>query len=454
MDRSQPTAARRIALTTDKTVAALKAEDERRIDFWDSGLPGFGVRVAPPRRDGRPGRKTFVLMYRSAAGKQRRLKLGVYPIVSLAEARKAAKVALGQVAQDNDPAAERAAKRAALSTPGSTVAELVAAFIEDRQCLRSVKEYERTLNRYVVPVWGDRPVCDITRRDVRDLIGTFKNRRLRSYSPDPGRTGAPVMAARTLAITRKMFNFAIEHEWLDDKARNPCVMVRAEKSKARDRALTHDEISALWHALDTDIPAFHSDGRQKRQYPAIRRLNAAFFRLLLLTAQRPGEVKGLVWEDIDLKAGIWTIPASKAKNGKSHRVPLSTQALAILHDLEPDDERRSGPVFASPKRGRNTKNAVERRPLANVQKAVERLRKRLGFEFRAHDLRRTAASQIAEAGYGATVPKILNHTNRTVTAIYDRYSYDREKRAALEAWGETLARIVAAPADADLPLAG
>jgi len=129
---------------------------------------------------------------------------------------------------------------------------------------------------------------------------------------------APIMANRILALVRKMFNFAIEHDWLDT---NPCQMVkRVTPERQRDRVLSEDEVRAVWKALNDERP-----------------MVAALFRLRLLTAQRGGELHGARWAEIDLKAGWWTIPATRAKNGLAHRVPLSPQAVRVLKTLRGND---------------------------------------------------------------------------------------------------------------------
>jgi integrase len=178
--------------------------------------------------------------------------------------------------------------------------------------------------------------------------------------------------------------------------------------------LSEDEIRAVWSACDAG-PGIIADA----------------FRLMLLTAQRRGEVLSMRWQDID--GGWWTIPAEVAKNGRSHRVPLSPQALAFLARRR---ERANGPwVFPSP----TTDHAIE-----NPQKAAERLRERSKVsDLRLHDFRRTAASLMTGMGISRlTVKKILNHAERDVTAIYDRHSYDPEKRTALDAWNRRLEAVV------------
>ncbi len=177
----------------------------------------------------------------------------------------------------------------------------------------------------------------------------------------------------------------------------------------RDRVLSEDEIRAVWSACDA-APGIIADA----------------FRLMLLTVQRRGEVLSMRWQDVD--GAWWTIPAEVAKNGRSHRVPLSPQALAIL---ERRRQRGKGPwVFPSP---------TMDRPIENPQKAAAAPPPALEPDLRLHDFRRTAASLMTGMGISRlTVKKILNHAERDVTAIYDRHSYDPEKRTALDAWGRRL----------------
>ena len=223
------------------------------------------------------------------------------------------------------------------------------------------------------------------------------------------------MANRTLALVRKMFNFAIEHDWLDT---NPCHMVkRLAPEKPRDRVLSEDEIRRVWKALDKE-----------------HLIVASLLRLRLLTAQRGGELLGVPWAEMDLASGWWTIPAERSKNGLAHRVPLSAQALRILKRLRTETVDSQW-VFPSPRKtGAHINHA---------QKAIERVEERSDVDFRGHDLRRTAASLMVGAGVSRlVVSKILNHAETGVTAVYDRHSYDLEKRAALDFWDRQLEAII------------
>jgi integrase len=163
---------------------------------------------------------------------------------------------------------------------------------------------------------------------------------------------------------------------------------------------------------------------------------AALFRLRLLTAQRGGEVQGAAWSEIDLVGRWWTIPPERSKNGLAHRVPLSAPAVRILKSLKAEAKKDAIWVFPST---RKTGPHI-----LHAQKAIERVVERSGVEFRGHDLRRTAASLMVGSGVPRlVVSKILNHVESGVTAVYDRHSYDAEKRSALDFWGRHVEALVA-----------
>ena len=350
-------------------------------------------------------------MYR-INGRLRRLTFGVSPHLTLAEARARAKDALHEAANGGDPASTKIKERQV-----ETFADLAREYIErhanmkrsGREDIRLLtgsphkKKTGKTPHVPIVTRWGSRKLKDIQRRDVRELLDEMAAR-------------APIMANRTLALVRKMFNFAIEHDWLEA---NPCHLIKCPApEKQRDRVLSADEIRRVWTALD-------------REQVTI----ASFFRLRLLTAQRGGELLAAPWTEIDLASGWWTIPAERSKNRLAHRVPLSPQALRILKLLRTltGDSRW---LFPSPRKAGAHIN--------HAQKAVERIVDRSGVDFCGHDLRRTAASLMVGAGVPRlVVSRVLNHAESGVTAVYDRHSYDAEKRAALSSWGRRVDAIIA-----------
>jgi integrase len=381
----------RVALT-DRTVASLPPTPGKQVDYFDERMPGFGVRVSPS------GRRSWIVLYR-ASGRLRRLTLGRYPYVSLADARAKAKLTIGEVIQGGDPAAEKRVARCA-----ETFAELATEYMEKhaKAKKRSWREDDRLINRNLLPVWRHLKAKDIARRDVRQVVETVLER------------GAPIQANRVFALVRKMFNFAIQRDVVEA---NPCLgLNQPAPNRQRDRVLWEEEIRAVWKAIELERP-----------------LIGATFKLRLLTAQRGIEILSMRWEHVDLANGWWTIPAELAKNGLSHRVPLSKEARTVLVAVKRLCEPGQA-VFASPSVAGSMQYA---------QKAVERVRKASGVEFNGHDLRRTAASHMTSMGISRlVVAKILNHVERGVTAVYDRHSYDCEKREALDAWGLRLWEIV------------
>ena len=375
---------------TDASLRALRPGDTQT-DYWCSTLAGFGLRVSPG------GRKTFMVRYR-IAGRYRRVKLGVYPQLPLAEARRRARQVVGEVAGAGDPAQ---ARREARHAP--TFEQLATLYLDKhaRVRKRSWKEDRRAINNELLPMWGALRAREIRRRDIRALIEGVAER------------PAPVMANRIRALIHKMFNFGIAHEVVEF---NPCAQLeRPGKEVARDRVLTDSEIRCFWSVLDGEP-----------------RDIAAAFRLRLITAQRGGEVHGMRWEDVALHDRWWTIPSSAAKNGLAHRVPLSDMAMEVLVSL---------------RAGRSDGNAPSGYVLAAAARNPDRRTRtlsRLGLaDFRGHDLRRTAASRMASAGCSRLViAKVLNHAEPGVTAVYDRHTYDAEKRTALQTWAGTLRALL------------
>jgi integrase len=382
----------------------------KQVDYFDKKLSGFFVRVS------QEGKKSFGVMYRKA-GTLRRMKLGTYPLQSLAKARKEATKVLRNAELGIDPAAQKQEDRKA-----ETFEQIAREYIERHAKIKkkSWKHDERVINKDLVPEFGKKKAKDITRREVRVFL------ELKAQT-------APIMANRTRALIRKMFNWAIMSEIVES---NPVYLIPAPgKENRRDRVLTEDEIKRIWNAIDADIS--DSDDSHRK----MKTLSAGIMKLRLLTAQRGAEVMGMEWSELDLETGWWTIPGEKTKNGLSHRVPLSASALSIIRAMKAAvGDACSRFVFPSPK---------EEAHINNPQKALQRIQKATGIDFVGHDFRRTAASKMTGMGIPRlTVKKILNHVEQEITAVYDRHSYDPEKREALEAWAKRLmAAITETPAE-------
>jgi integrase len=380
---------------TARSVAALKPPTEGQIDYFDETLPGFGMRLSYG------GTKAWVLLYRHN-GLKRRMKIGTYPALPLATARRKAQASLSEVALGNDPGKAKAAY-----LKSETVDDLARDYLEKhaRVKKRSWQHDERTLRNDVLPAIGKLKAKDIKRRDIIHILDKVKER-------------SPIMANRTLEIVRKMFNWGISRDIVET---NPCLgIVRPSEEHRRERVLTADEIRRFWDCAREE----HSKA-------------GLAFRLLLLTSQREGEVLSMRWQDIDEGTEWWwTIPGEFSKNRLAHRVPLSAPVIALLKEIQ---IREPDPTFVFPRRGGGSAatKALLRKPLARIRVAAHL------ENFVPHDLRRTAASFMTGMGIPRlTVAKVLNHAEAGVTSVYDRHSYDAEKRHALEVWAARLEEIV------------
>ena len=375
---------------TASYVHAVKPEGERQLDIYDTRTRGFLLRVSPA------GKKSWCIFYRHNR-RNRRLTIGPYPDLSLADARRKAQKELREVAHGKDPAADKREARAA-----DTFGELAAKYLEAaKKSKRTWAEDERMLDKDLLPAWKNRKASEITRSDVKALLGRIVER------------GAPIAANRTLALVSTIFNYGVEEEAV---AVNPAYrLAKPGEEHERDRVLRDGEIRELWRVIE-DEPL----------------MVAAAFKLGLLLGQRRGEILGAAWSEIDFETATWTIPAERAKNKTSHRVPLTEHAVMLLQELR---TRAAGSPWVFP--------GPRRKPIANPQKWIARIRKRSGLDFKYHDLRRSAASHMTGLGIPRLVAsKVLNHKERGISRVYDRHSYDAEKRAALTRWEARLLTIV------------
>ena len=372
----------------------------RRYELSDSN--GLYIRVDPT------GAKSWVFRY-VFDGTRKRMGLGGYPGISLAEARERHGAAMKAIQKGVDPGAEAKAARAKRKA-APTVADLLDEFWEvELGKTPSGKERRRLVEKDAIPSWGRRKVTDITRRDAVLLIDKVRQR-------------APVGASRLQSVVIRMFNFAAERGMIEF---SPLVGLRRPKERPRSRVLTDDEIKALWAGLNLE-------NRDIDIYAPTK----LALKLLLLTGQRPGEVSGTRWSEID--GGIWTIPAERAKNRQENRVPLGHMALEIIDAARMFSHPECEFVFASYKPGKPiTRQAVTR--------AVDRHWREMGFaeKFTPHDLRRTLRTRLAEIGVDDVVAeRVLGHKLQGVMGIYNRHGYDKEKRKALIAWEARLQEIL------------
>jgi integrase len=377
----------------------------KRVEYFDKEVPGLSLRVTPA------GAKSWTVRYWHR-GRQRRMTLGSAAVIPLVKARERARDELHAASKGADPATEKQIERQA-----DTFAQLAELYLEKyaKPRKRSWKKDDNLLRRKILPQWRHRALKDIRRRDVLDLVEGVAE------------AGAPINANRVAALLSKIFTFALDRELI---AANPATRIpRPGQERQRDRVLTDDELRSLWASFERfDQPM------------------TAFWKLRLLTMQRGGEVAAMRWTELDLDSGWWTIPSKSSKNKLAHRVPLNQSALQLLRSIEPANRERASEYVLG---------AWERRPGAGARGKRQQAEAAATFvvhDFRGHDLRRTAASYMASGGIPRlTISKILNHVERGVTAVYDRHSYDAEKRAALTWWDQKLKAILAKDAVIVLP---
>jgi integrase len=335
--------------------------------------------------------------------KQRFVTLGRYPATSLAEARDLARESLKAAGRGIDPV--EAAKQEKLKKASSrTLGQAVSGFLERyvRRHNRSHREIERVFNTYILPRWEDRPLDAISPADIHEVLDQLVD------------AGHPYMANRVLAHVRKFFNWCKERHWLTDLPTDG--IKKPGKEQSRDRILGKDEVQRFWASCD------------ELGWPF-----GPCFKLLLVTAQRRDEVARMKWSDVNLDDAVWMLPRQQTKSDRQHDVPLSPLALSILESL--------------PHNGDFVFTTTGKSPISGFSKAKARLDGLSEVSaWRLHDLRRTAASGMAEIGIAPhIIEKVLNHSSGQVSglaAVYNRHTYLREKETALQAWTNQLEQVI------------
>jgi integrase len=366
---------------TDKMLRGLKPAASGQIDVWDELLLGFGVRV------GTTGRKSFFVGTR-INGRYKRITLKPpYDLLSLADARVKAKAIMSDAHAGIGP--ELRKKREEKGTFGAVAKSFMQDYAKNH---RTRDEMQRIIDRYLAE-WHERQISEITRGEIKELL------RVKART-------APIMANRIKALVSKIFTWALKEEIIEA---SPALSLDppggSEKDRERTRTLSADEIRLVWNSFD------------KLGYPW-----GPLFKMLIITGQRCGEVGGMKWSEITDDG--WHVPNERAKSGRGHLIPLSSLAREILDEVPEIGE------------------LVFRTRLGSWSWAKERVDAKIPH-WRLHDLRRTFATHLRSLGVDRlVVSKLLNHAEGGVTKIYDRYTADPEKSAAMERWANRLREII------------
>ena len=412
-------------LNNARTVAALRPPLQGQVDYWDKSLKGFVLRVSAG------GKMAWGIIYRNAEGRRKRFTLGAYPSMKVTVARQKAIDELGRISKGADPATEKKAEHKA-----GTFNELADLYLDKYAKGESYSKWERDgaegsapepnkrswpsdkamISHDLKPAWGPRKAKAITRADVNRLLNEIVER------------GSPIQANRVLGLTRKIYSWAISTDRVTMQV-NPCHEIKKPaKERKRDRVLDALEIKTLWPMAG--------------DYVTITDPLRIALRTILATAQRPGEITGLSWAELDgdwqtAEEPFWTIPGTRTKNKLAHRVPLSPLAVDLLKQAK-KLSKDSGFAFPSPRGGK---------PILETSLTHALIRSgHFGVShFSPHDLRRTAATHMTGPHCKVSrfiLERVLNHADQTVTGRhYDFYEYDDEKRHALNTWSSRLAQV-------------
>ena len=386
-------------------------EGKRDMIVFDEALPGFGLRI----REG--GSRIFVVQYKIGA-LQRRMTLGSTALIKAEQARAKAAELLARVKLGSDPATEKAE---AQTRAGETFTAVVRRYLirqKARLRPRSYVNEERYLLNHFEPIHG-RPLTRIDRRTLAARLSEIATAK------------GPASADRARASLSAFFSWAMKEGLVEA---NPVLATNTHRVvKSRDRVLSSAELAEVWRAAGNGA------------YGVV-------IKLLILTGQRRNEIGSLPWTEVDLAASLIRLPNERTKNDRPHEVPLAAPAVELLQAMP----RQGAFVFGTSSIGfcdyATNKAALDQRIAAARQGA--------GAEpmppWVIHDLRRSVATHMAEIGVPPhIVEAVLNHTSGHkggVAGVYNRATYEPEKRAALDRWAEHVMALIEDRAAKVVPL--
>jgi integrase len=385
---------------TKQTAASLALPSGKSEQFfWDDTLPGFGVRM-------RASGAQWTIQYRVGT-KQRRESLGDIRQITLDAARDIARTRFASVQLGNDPAADKAKKRAADAAVKLTFGKVAEQYVAFKRTKLEKGDYRQStfkaLNMYLNNHWSTlspMPIETITQSVVALLLTQLTAKH------------GEIAAARARSNLSAVFTWAMKNCLCE---RNPVLATLdpGEDAEPRDRVLSDKELVTIWNT------AGGGDDFSK------------IVRLLILTGCRRDEIGGLSRQEIDFDAGSFCISGKRTKNHKDHSLPLPETAMDILRSV-PAKEGRDF-VFGGSKEGFN---AWSYSTIAFRERVTTAAGKALAH-YTLHDLRRTMRTGLGKIGIPPHIAElVINHRKGGVEAIYDRFKYDGEIKAALARWAD------------------
>ncbi|MER9702214.1 site-specific integrase [Mesorhizobium sp. M0146] len=365
------------------TKTAVDAATPRDHDYElrDTTVPGFMLKVTPA------GRKIFMLQYQTNSGVRRKPAIGRFGELTVEQARKIAQDWLAEVRQGNDPSAEKSAARAA-----PTMKQFCEKFIEEYSRLHNkpntVEGNELNIKNHIVPRLGRMKVHEVTRADISTFMTALSDR--------------PIIANRTLACLRKMFNLSEIWGYRPDGS-NPCRHVQKYAEKGSTRFITDDEMRKLFSYLD----AAERDGLEHPFLTLAIRLQFEF-------AARMSEVLSLEWSWIDLEQRRVTWPDSKTGDMIK---PLGDEAHRLLCQAPRFEES----PFVCP----SIFDPAKSMTVNTYHHGWKRVLKRAGIpHVGTHGIRHRAATDIANSGVPLKVGMAL--TAHKTVAMFMRYIHNED----------------------------
>ena len=368
---------------TEKLVAAKEATG-KQYSVRDDLERGMILLVSPQ------GAKSFYV-YKRVEGRPERILLGRWPDLSVERARTKAASVKGAIADGDNQAKKKRTARADM-----TVGELWDRYLKlhAKPSKRSWRNDKLQFDKHLKK-WRKLRLTEVDRHRVARLHASIAAKKRPA--------GGPIAANRVIALLSSMWGWGRDH--LGVEAPNPCENVKRAPEKSRDRTLSESEMSSFIKALRE---LEDRDGRDA-------------LWLMLLTGQRKSCVVNMAWSELNLRDGVWTIPADRMKSGNTHRVPLPEEALKLLKARNRGKRKKAETVFQLPAR--------------DVRTPLRKVLKNAGLtHVTPHDLRRTCASWLGRHGKCdvAVVSALLGHSDKAlgVLGTYRRPFDRRDSRGS------------------------
>lgn len=388
---------------TDLKLKRLKPPGSGRLELSDGRVPGLKFRLTPN------GRATWSLQT-NINGKKRRFTIGEYPAIGLAEARQRAQRLRVDAHDGHDPIVEKREELKALEADSRTVFDAIDQYVDLqlKPNLRTAAERERQLRAAL----GDKaklPVSQLTKFDLQTAIDR------------KAQEGAKFAANRIRSAMLAFVRWCWQRGYI---AENIGIGTsRVAKERPRERVLTISEVQKIFVGSND-----------------LGDLWGPFLRILILTAQRRGDVAGMLWSEINLEQRRWLIPGRRSKNSRPHIVHLAEAVVQELEGIRMGSQPNCDFVFTT----------TGTTPISGFGRMKERMDKIVELDdWRLHDLRTAFASALCDLGEPeGVVDRVLNHSASgsspsAVARVYNQSEYLTQRAKALDMWAALLAQPVA-----------